>query len=221
MSYSPSRAPLPCLPMPLKASQALSAAKDLGGGPLLPGSRPQILRCAQDRQMKRRGSCRLRPVTTRETAEDRPAFEGLLLAGPPWSPPPTAPTAPVPEPATGEVLATVAQAGAEDVDRAVPGGAAPPTWRAARGRRNRAAASAVRLLQRIADADHGSRASASPAPESRNAGKPIAAARGEVARPPTLRVLRRRGQQVRRADDARRARRPRLHAPRAARRRAP
>jgi betaine-aldehyde dehydrogenase len=85
--------------------------------------------------------------------------------------------APVHEPATGRTLARAAQAGAEDVDRAVraaharfAGGA----WRELDSR------SRGRLLQRIAEGIRDA-AERLAGIESRNAGKPIAAARAEVA----------------------------------------
>ena len=82
------------------------------------------------------------------------------------------------DPASRAVLAWVAEAGAEDVDRAVRAAEAAfgpgSPWRQLSSRER------GRLLQRIADGlrEHGERFASL---ESRNAGKPIAAARGEVA----------------------------------------
>ena len=85
--------------------------------------------------------------------------------------------APVQDPANGSVLARVAQAGVEDVDRAVRAAHArfeTRSWRELDSR------SRGQLLQRIADRLR-SEADRLAGIESRNAGKPIAAARGEIA----------------------------------------
>ena len=85
--------------------------------------------------------------------------------------------APVEDPANGSVLARVAQAGVEDVDRAVRAAHArfeTRSWRELDSR------SRGQLLQRIADRLR-SEADRLAGIESRNAGKPIAAARGEIA----------------------------------------
>ena len=110
-----------------------------------------------------------------ETASATARFEGLLLAGG-RSPAADGREAPVHDPATGAVLARVAQAGREDVDRAVSaahaafaGGPWPRMSARERGR----------LLRRIADGLR-ERADELALLESRNAGKPISAARGEV-----------------------------------------
>jgi betaine-aldehyde dehydrogenase len=80
------------------------------------------------------------------------------------------------DPATGTVLARAAHAGPEDVDCAVRSAQAAFESRAWRGMSSRARG---QLLRRIAGAvrEQGERLAAL---ESRNAGKPIAAARGEV-----------------------------------------
>src|ERR687886_166820 len=78
------------------------------------------------------------------------------------------------EPATEAVLDEVPRAGAEDVDAAVARAkAAFPAWRAV------APADRARLLHRLADAlaEHHAQLSVL---EARNAGKPIADARGEM-----------------------------------------
>ncbi|MCL4288252.1 MAG: aldehyde dehydrogenase family protein, partial [Thermoleophilia bacterium] len=79
------------------------------------------------------------------------------------------------EPASAEVMAEVPRAGAEDVDDAVARAKeAFPGWRAiAPGER-------AKLLHGLADA-LGERASDLAVLEARNAGKPIADARGEIA----------------------------------------
>ena len=85
-------------------------------------------------------------------------------------------SSPVINPATGEVLARVAQAGTEDVDAAVA--AARRSWE--RGEWRRASTvERARVLLRLAE---GIRAAAEElaALESRNVGKPISEARGEV-----------------------------------------
>jgi len=78
------------------------------------------------------------------------------------------------EPATEEVLEEIPRAGAEDVDAAVARArAAFPAWRAV------APADRARLLHRLADA-LGERLEELAVLEARNAGKPIADARGEM-----------------------------------------
>jgi betaine-aldehyde dehydrogenase len=80
------------------------------------------------------------------------------------------------DPATGEVIARVAQAGAEDVDRAVGIAHARFTegaWKRMNSRQR------GHLLQRIADRIR-DRVETLARIESSNAGKPIAAARGEI-----------------------------------------
>ena len=85
-------------------------------------------------------------------------------------------SAPVLNPATGEILARVAQAGPEDIDAAVA--AARRSWDSGEWRRATVAERArvlLRLAERIRDA-----AEELAALESRNVGKPIAEARGEI-----------------------------------------
>ena len=79
------------------------------------------------------------------------------------------------EPATGDPLATVAMAGEQDVDRAVD--AARAALEGAWGRTP--ATERSRLLHALADAIHASRAALAEL-ETRNAGKPISSAKGEV-----------------------------------------
>jgi betaine-aldehyde dehydrogenase len=103
-------------------------------------------------------------------------FEGLLLGGA-RVPAADGAEAPVYDPATGGVLARVAQAGPEDVDRAVQAAHArfaSASWRGMSGRAR------GRLLQRIADRIR-EESERLAGVESRNAGKPIKAARGEIA----------------------------------------
>lgn len=103
-------------------------------------------------------------------------FTGLLLAGG-RRPAADGREAPVHDPATGAVLARVAQAGEEDVERAVRAAHAAfagGPWRALSSRER------GRLLRRIADGLR-ERGDELALLESANAGKPIAAARGEVA----------------------------------------
>jgi betaine-aldehyde dehydrogenase len=111
------------------------------------------------------------------SAAARPAeFAGLLLDGA-RVPAADGSEAPVFDPATGAVLSRVAQAGAEDVDRAVRSAHAAfasRSWRALPSRER------GRLLGRIADALREDLERLATL-ESRNAGKPITAARTEVA----------------------------------------
>ncbi len=114
-------------------------------------------------------------MTWNDPTEASAAFEGLLLAGE-RVPAADGAEAAVHDPATGAVLARVAQAGTEDVDRAVRAAHAAfagGPWRAMNSRAR------GRLLQRIADRmrEDGERLAGV---ESRNAGKPIKAARGEI-----------------------------------------
>jgi betaine-aldehyde dehydrogenase len=105
------------------------------------------------------------------------AFAGLLVEGR-RVPAADGRQAPVAAPANGAVLAQVAQAGEEDVERAVRAAHAAfdprGDWRLMSSRER------GQLLRRVADGlrENGERFAAL---ESRNAGKPIAAARGEVA----------------------------------------
>jgi betaine-aldehyde dehydrogenase len=83
-------------------------------------------------------------------------------------------TAAICSPATGEVIAEVATAGASDVDRAVRGAAdAYQQWRRTSPRERRD------VLRRIADLVRRDQESLARI-ESQNAGKPISAARGEI-----------------------------------------
>ncbi|HEV8632082.1 MAG TPA: aldehyde dehydrogenase family protein [Thermoanaerobaculia bacterium] len=104
-------------------------------------------------------------------------FEGLLVAGT-RLPAADGRQAPVHDPASGLLLARVAQAQPEDADRAVQAAHAAfdprGPWRRLSARER------GRLLRRIADGLR-DRQEHFAALESRNAGKPIAAARGEVA----------------------------------------
>ncbi|HVS02871.1 MAG TPA: aldehyde dehydrogenase family protein, partial [Thermoanaerobaculia bacterium] len=115
-------------------------------------------------------------TSSSESAATPAPFAGLLLAGERRAAA-DGREAPVHDPATGAVLARVAQAGREDVDRAVGtahAAFADGPWRAMRSRQR------GRLLQRIADGMR-ERCEELARLESRNAGKPIAAARAEVA----------------------------------------
>ena len=118
-------------------------------------------------------------------------------------------------PATEQPIAELDAAGVEETDAAVARAkAAFPAWRAV------APADRARLLRRLATLveEHGEELARI---ESRNVGKPISGARGEVGMVARgLPLLRRRGRQALRRDDpGRRRRRPDL--PRAARRRRP
>jgi acyl-CoA reductase-like NAD-dependent aldehyde dehydrogenase len=111
-----------------------------------------------------------------ETEAATAPFEGLLLADG-RAAAADGQEAPVHDPATGALLARVAQAGREDVDRAVRAAHAAfagGPWRALSSRER------GRLLRRIADGLR-ERGDELARLESENAGKPIAAARGEVA----------------------------------------
>ncbi len=102
-------------------------------------------------------------------------FEGLAIAGKRIASA-DGKDAPVYNPATGEVIARVAQASAEDVDRAVKTAHASFTtgaWKAMPTRER------GQLLQRIANLVR-EKAELLAQIESRNAGKPISAARGEI-----------------------------------------
>jgi len=105
------------------------------------------------------------------------AFEGLLVDGA-RVPAADGLQAPVHDPANGGVLAQVAEAGAEDVDRAVRAAHAAfdphGPWRRFSSRER------GQLLRKIADGLR-EKSEHFAALESRNAGKPIAAARGEIA----------------------------------------
>ncbi len=104
------------------------------------------------------------------------AFEALLVDGA-RVPAADGLEAPVHDPANGNVLARVAQAGEEDVDRAVRAAHAAfdprGDWRRMSSRER------GQLLRRIADGLR-EKCERFAALESRNAGKPIAAARGEI-----------------------------------------
>jgi len=108
---------------------------------------------------------------------ERADFEGLLVGGE-RGPAADGLQAAVNDPANGTVLARVAEAGDEDVDRAVRAAHAAfdprGPWRRTSSRER------GRLLRKIADGlrEKGEHIAHL---ESRNAGKPIAAARGEVA----------------------------------------
>ncbi|HXT50924.1 MAG TPA: aldehyde dehydrogenase family protein [Thermoanaerobaculia bacterium] len=108
---------------------------------------------------------------------DVAAFEGLLVDGI-RVPAADGRQAEVHDPANGTVLTQVAEAGEEDVDRAVRAARAAfdprGTWRRASSRER------GQLLRKIADGLR-DRVEHFAHLESRNAGKPIAAARGEVA----------------------------------------
>src|SRR3954464_13623950 len=83
------------------------------------------------------------------------------------------------EPATEDVLEEIPRAGAEDVDAAVARArSVDPAWRAVGG--GRAAARAPPRLWRGLAAARGDRLGVLAALEARNAGKPIADARGEM-----------------------------------------
>jgi acyl-CoA reductase-like NAD-dependent aldehyde dehydrogenase len=104
-------------------------------------------------------------------------FEGLLVDGA-RAPAADGLQAPVHDPSNGAVLAQVAQAGTEDVDRAVRAAHAAfdpcGPWRRLTSRER------GQLLRRIADGLR-EKSEHFATLESRNAGKPIAAARAEVA----------------------------------------
>lgn len=111
------------------------------------------------------------------SAATSPAFAGLSVAGE-RGPAADGREAEVLNPADNSVLARVAQAGVEDIDRAVRAAhtayAGNGPWRRLDSRQR------GQLLQRIAGAIR-ERAEALAGLESANAGKPIAAARGEIA----------------------------------------
>jgi betaine-aldehyde dehydrogenase len=108
-------------------------------------------------------------------AQTRVPFEGLAMDGRRVAGS-EGKESPALNPATGEVIARVAQAGAEDADRAVRIAHARFTegaWKTMNSRQR------GQLLQRIADRIR-DRIEALARIESLNAGKPIAAARGEI-----------------------------------------
>jgi betaine-aldehyde dehydrogenase len=108
-------------------------------------------------------------------AEQQITVEGLAIGGK-RVPSADGKTAPVYEPATGEVLAQVAQATADDVDRAVKTAYARFTegvWKQMRSRER------GQILQRIANLIR-EKSEILAQIESRNGGKPISAARGEI-----------------------------------------
>lgn len=103
------------------------------------------------------------------------AFEGLAIGGQRVASA-DGKTAPVYEPATGEILAQVAQATAADVDRAVKTAHArfsEGSWKQMRTRER------GQILQRIANLIR-EKAEMLAQIESKNGGKPISAARGEI-----------------------------------------
>jgi acyl-CoA reductase-like NAD-dependent aldehyde dehydrogenase len=108
-------------------------------------------------------------------AEKQIATEGLAIAGQRVASA-DGKTAPVYEPATGEVLAQVAQATAADVDRAVKTAHnrfSEGVWKQMRSRER------GQILQRIANLIR-EKSEILAQIESRNGGKPISAARGEI-----------------------------------------
>jgi acyl-CoA reductase-like NAD-dependent aldehyde dehydrogenase len=108
-------------------------------------------------------------------AEQQIAFEGLAIGGKRVASA-DGKTAPVYEPATGNVLAQVAQATAADVDNAVKTAHARFTegaWKQMRSRER------GQILQRIANLIR-EKSEMLAQIESRNGGKPISAARGEI-----------------------------------------
>jgi len=106
---------------------------------------------------------------------DRTSITGLWIDNQPV-PARSGESAPVLNPATGETLARVAQAGPADVDAVVA--AARRAWEAGDWRRATVAERAAVLL-RLAERIRGA-AEELAALESRNVGKPIAEARGEI-----------------------------------------
>jgi len=107
--------------------------------------------------------------------EKQAAFEGLAIGGQRIASA-DGKTAPVYEPATGEVLAQVAQATAADVDRAVKIAHerfSQGVWKQMRSRER------GQILQRIANLIR-EKSEMLAQIESRNGGKPISAARGEI-----------------------------------------